>query len=139
MRSRYDGSDRKWYGEGGRNTHAKGCRTSTMGQITYDMAKGGGGTYILKVQSKYDGQIANGIVKEKRTHSLKMQSGYDGSYREWNGKGRNFERAYLLGVQSGYDGSGREWHSKGRNDLLSEGAEWVRRVRSRMAEQRRTF
>ena len=71
---RYNGSDRKWYGEGGRHTHAKGCRISTMGQITNDMAKGGG-TYILKVQSKYDGQIANGMVKGKRTHSLKMQSG----------------------------------------------------------------
>jgi len=58
-----------------------------MSQITNDMAKGGG-TYILKVQSQYDGQIANGIVKGKGTYSLKMQSRYDGSYREWNGEGR---------------------------------------------------
>jgi len=52
------------------------------------------------------GQIANDTAKGERTYSLKMQSGYDGS--------------------------DRKWHGKERNDILSEGAEQVRPVRSRM-------
>jgi len=70
----------------------------------------GGGTYILKVQSKYDGQIANGVAKGERTYSLKVQNKYDGSDREWRGKGRK--------------------------DVHSEGAEQVRWVRSRIAWQK---
>jgi len=34
------------------------------------------------------GQIANGVAKGERTYILKMQSGYDGSDRKWHGKGR---------------------------------------------------
>jgi len=58
-----------------------------MGQIANGVAKGGG-TYILKVQSKYDGQIASGVVKGEQTYILKMQSRYDGSDRIWHSKGR---------------------------------------------------
>jgi hypothetical protein len=76
-----------------------------MGQIANGVAKGGG-TYILKVQSKYDGQIANGVTKGERTYKLKMQSGYVRSDREWRGKGRK--------------------------DVQSEDAERVQQVRSRM-------
>ena len=107
--SRYDGSDCKWYEERRRDIQAKGCRASTMGQIMNDMERGGG-THILKVQSKYDGQIANGMAMGERTYSLKMRSGYDES--------------------------DREWHGKGRKGILAGSAEWVRRVRSRMAWQK---
>ena len=34
------------------------------------------------------GQITNSVAKGERTYLLKMQSGYDGSDREWCGKGR---------------------------------------------------
>ena len=34
------------------------------------------------------GQIANVVAKGERTYLLKMQSGYDGSDREWHGKGK---------------------------------------------------
>ena len=67
----------------------------------------GGGTYKLKVQSKYDGQIENDVAKGERTYYLKMQSGYNRS--------------------------DREWCSKGRKDIQPEDAEWVR---SQMAWQR---
>jgi hypothetical protein len=82
------------------------------------------------------------VAKGERTYLLKMQSGYDGLDREWHGKGRKdvlastsksdlsitirFERTYQLKMQSGYDGLDREWHGKGRKDVLAEGAEQVR-------------
>jgi hypothetical protein len=46
------------------------------------------------------------------------------------------EMSYILKVQSGRSGSDHEWHGKGRNDVLAEGAERVRWVRSGMAWQR---
>jgi hypothetical protein len=42
------------------------------------MAKGEG-SYILKVQSGRDGQIANGTAKGEMTYLLKAESGCDGS------------------------------------------------------------
>jgi len=45
-------------------------------------------------------------------------------------------QTYFLKVQSGYGGSDCEWHGKGRKGVLSEGAEQVQWVRSRMAWQR---
>ena len=35
------------------------------------------------------GQVANGMAKGEMTYLLKVQSGYDGSGREWHDNGRN--------------------------------------------------
>jgi len=56
------------------------------------------------------GQIANGVAKGERMYILKAQNKYDGSDHEWRGKGKRY--------------------------IHTEGAEQVRRVRSRMAWQR---
>jgi hypothetical protein len=71
------------------------------------------------------GQIANGRAKGEMTYNLETQSGYDASDREWRGKG-----TYNLKMHSRYDGSDGKWLGKRRRDVLPEGAEQARWVRS---------
>ena len=154
MQSGYDGSDRKRHGKSRKNVQPKNAEQIRWSDRKWH-GKGRKDVQSEDTERYIMHQIANGTGMGERTCRLKMQS-VQWSHCEWNGKGRTGvqpenaertmgqipnsmakgERVYFLKLQSRYDRSGHECHGKRRKDVLAEGGEWVRRVRSRMAYQR---